>query len=399
MKRYIVAVVLIAAVGCDVNSTENREKENGVIFNKFFGQTNSAEWMTSLSHTSDGGYIISGSTGGIGFGQENALLMKIDRNGNYLWQRSFGVEGENEFSRKVIEVDDGYLFIGNTMTMGAGNSDMYLVKTDINGNLIWDRTYGSTAGEDGFDILKVHNGYMLLGNKKNTNTSESDFFVVRTDLDGNQLWAKNYGTDSDDIAHRMIILSDGSIILGGYTFGNADYIDIYLIKISSSGDKIWERNFDGPQTSGSSGDVLGNMKPTPDGGFIIAGTQGYIFGTGFSGLAWILKLTSDGNLTWNKTFGTVNNRDDAQGGGILVLEDGYLLAGTKLTPDEQTDYYLVRTDLSGNVLWEKTVDHSTSDKGVDIVARDNVFTFGGIGYESENWYQVYLLSFKNRPDL
>lgn len=397
MQKYIVAVLLITAIGCDVNNTDNRGGEDGVIFTKFYGQTNSAEWITSLSHTSDGGYIISGSTDGIGFGEQNALLMKIDRDGNFLWQKSFGVEGENESSRKVIEVEDGYLLVGNTVTMGAGNSDMYLIKTDKNGKLIWDKAYGSLAGEDGYDILKVHNGYLLLGNTRNSNAGDSDYFVVKTDMNGNQLWAKNYGTDSDDFPHRMIALSDGSIILGGYTFGNADYIDIYLIKISPSGDKIWERQFDGPQTGGSSGDFLGNMKPTPDGGFIIAGTQGYIFGTGFSGMAWILKLTNDGELTWDKTFGSVNNLNDAQGGGVVVLADGYLVAGTKLTPDEQTDYYLVRTDQAGNVLWEKSIDHSTSDKGVDIIVRDNVFTFGGIGYESENWYQVYLLSFRNSP--
>lgn len=397
MQKYIVAVLLITAIGCDVNNTDNRGGEDGVIFTKFYGQTNSAEWITSLSHTSDGGYIISGSTDGIGFGEQNALLMKIDRDGNFLWQKSFGVEGENESSRKVIEVEDGYLLVGNTVTMGAGNSDMYLIKTDKNGKLIWDKAYGSLAGEDGYDILKVHNGYLLLGNTRNSNAGDSDYFVVKTDMNGNQLWAKNYGTDSDDFPHRMIALSDGSIILGGYTFGNADYIDIYLIKISPSGDKIWERQFDGPQTGGSSGDFLGNMKPTPDGGFIIAGTQGYIFGTGFSGMAWILKLTNDGELTWDKTFGSVNNLNDAQGGGVVVLADGYLVAGTKLTPDEQTDYYLVRTDQAGNVIWEKSIDHSTSDKGVDIIVRDNVFTFGGIGYESENWYQVYLLSFRNSP--
>lgn len=397
MQKYIVAVLLITAIGCDVNNSDNRGGEDGVIFTKFYGQTNSAEWITSLSHTSDGGYIISGSTDGIGFGEQNALLMKIDRDGNFLWQKSFGVEGENESSRKVIEVEDGYLLVGNTVTMGAGNSDMYLIKTDKNGKLIWDKAYGSLAGEDGYDILKVHNGYLLLGNTRNSNAGDSDYFVVKTDMNGNQLWAKNYGTDSDDFPHRMIALSDGSIILGGYTFGNADYIDIYLIKISPSGDKIWERQFDGPQTGGSSGDFLGNMKPTPDGGFIIAGTQGYIFGTGFSGMAWILKLTNDGELTWDKTFGSVNNLNDAQGGGVVVLADGYLVAGTKLTPDEQTDYYLVRTDQAGNVIWEKSIDHSTSDKGVDIIVRDNVFTFGGIGYESENWYQVYLLSFRNSP--
>lgn len=392
-------MILITTISC--NGISNQEEiPDGIIFERLIGppSEHSQELFTSFSLLADGGYIITGSTGGIGFGQEDILLMKVTAAGNISWIKTFGVPEQFEMGRKVIVTEDGgYLVIGNTFSKGAGNSDMYLIKTDREGNLLWDKTYGTAGGEDGFDILATDNGYYLLGNMVDVQTTYNDFFLVRTDLQGNMQWNRKYGTDTEDIAETIIQLSDGSLVLGGYTRSGVDFVDIYLINVAGDGVMRWEKRFDGPETDLASGDVVGGMKPTPDGGLIVAGTQSVNALLGFSGRAWLIKLSGNGTMQWQRTFGELGGVD-ARGEAVEVLEDGYLMVGTKLRLQE-TDYYLVRTDLQGNLVWEHSLHHSSSDEGLDIVRSDqDIFTIGGNGYELDFAQQIYLMSFKNRPD-
>jgi len=285
-------------------------------WDRTFGGT-SYDCILSVQQTSDDGYILAGYTESYGAGGHDFWLVKTDSEGNKQWERTFGGT-EHDYARSVRQTSDGgYVLTGGTRSYGAGNLDFWLVKTDSKGNKEWDRTFGGTGLDWAHSVRQTSDGgYVLVG------CISHDFWLVKTDSEGNKEWDKTFGGDWDhvDDAYSVQQTYDGGYILAGGTkpYDDAVNWDFWLVKTDSEGNKEWDTTF-----GGVDGDGAHSVQQTSDGGYIIAGdTMSY--GAGGHDF-WLVKTDSEGNKEWDKTFGGVD--DDRTCSVQQTSDDGYILAG------------------------------------------------------------------------
>ncbi|MFZ8835176.1 MAG: T9SS type A sorting domain-containing protein [Candidatus Caldipriscus sp.] len=207
------------------------DANGNIIWSKTYGGTN-WDFAYSVQQTSDGGYIVAGKTNSFSGG--GVFLMKTDANGNIIWAKTY--EGTVAYSVQQTS-DGGYIVAGRTDSFGAGGSDIFLIKTDANGNISWAKTYGGTSSDWAYSVQQTSDGgYIVAGWTTSFGAGGSDFFLIKTDANGNVSWAKTYGGTDYDWAFAVQQTLDGEYILAGvtYSFG-ADSTDIFLIKTDANG--------------------------------------------------------------------------------------------------------------------------------------------------------------------
>ncbi len=164
-----------------------------------------------------------------------------------LWTKAFG--GTNEdYGRSVQETSDGgYIIAGYTKSFGAGSYDVYLIKTDANGDTTWTKTYGGSNIDQGYSVEQTSDGgYIIAGNSKSFGAGLDDVYLIKTDANGDTTWTKTYGGSNIDQGYSVEQTSDGGYIIAGYTksFGAGSY-DVYLIKTDANGDTTWTKTYGG----------------------------------------------------------------------------------------------------------------------------------------------------------
>ncbi|MDH5770169.1 MAG: hypothetical protein OEZ25_02620, partial [Candidatus Bathyarchaeota archaeon] len=264
-------------------------------WSKTYGGTND-EWAYSVVQSNDGGYAVAGYTLSYGAGGCDMWLVKTDATGNMQWSRAYGGTNDERAYSVVRTVDGGYALAGQTYSYGAGGSDFWLVKTDSNGNMQWSRTYGGTGPDYVRSVVQtVDGGYALAGSTLSFGLGAADIYLVKTDSSGNMQWNKRYGGDYWDRAYSVVQTGDGGYALAGYTESyGAGSDDFWLVKTDSSGNMQWSKTY-----GGTNGDSAYSLVQTGDGGYALAG-QTYSYGTG-NGDAWLVKTDASGNMQWSQT--------------------------------------------------------------------------------------------------
>jgi len=216
----------------------------------------------SIIQTSDGGYAIVGYTSSFGAGEEDTYLVKLDAKGNLQWTKTIG--GENwEAGHSLIQTSDGgYAIAGGTISFGVGEPDVYVVKLDANGNLQWTRTIGGKDADLGFSLIQTADGgYAIAGSTLSLGAREWDVYVVKLDANGNLQWTKTIGAKNEELSIPSLIqTSDGGYAIAGHTesFG-AGEADVYVVKLDKNGDACCAVS----QTSQvGSGGILGSPNPS-----------------------------------------------------------------------------------------------------------------------------------------
>jgi hypothetical protein len=231
-------------------------------WNRTFGGTGD-DFAFAVQQTSDGGYILAGATESYGAGDADFWLVKTDSNGCEQWNKTFG--GINSDSANSVHQtsDGGYIIAGTTYTYGAGAGDFWLIKTDSNGNKQWDKIFGGTSWEVAHSVqLTSDGGYILAGE------TAGDGWLVKSDPNGNMQWEKTFGGADWDIAHSVQQTTDGGYILAGSTksYDDDGAWDGWLVKSDPNGNQQWEKTFGGIDYG-----TVKSVRQTTDGGYILAG--------------------------------------------------------------------------------------------------------------------------------
>jgi len=361
----IVAVLLLLA--CLVGPAQAGAKFSAPAeeWNRTFGGSSSDRGY-SVAQTSDGGYIITGETYSYGAGEQDVWLIKTDPKGNKEWDKTFG-GSDNDRAYSVAQTPDGgYVLVGQTSV--AGYADVWLIKTDSEGNKEWDKTFGGKYTDYGCSVAQTSDmGYIITGLTDSYSVGMR-VWLIKTDSKGNEEWNKTFFDSS--CGYSVIQTSDEGYVIVGETYWKSYANDIWLIKTDSKGNEEWNKTFGGSDDDGGF-----SVTQTSDGGYIITGyTCSYgaggnehgwsigAYGAG-RGDVWLIKTDSKGNKEWDKTFG--GSGDDVGFSVTQTSDRGYIITGYTCSYGAG-DVWLIKTDSEGNKIWDKTFGGSAFDSGYSV---------------------------------
>ena len=359
-------------------------------WDKTFGGTG-YDRANSVQQTSDGGYIIAGDTNSYGAGSGDFWLVKTDSSGKKKWDKTFGGTGYDRAFSVQQTSDSGYIIAGGTDSYGTGSGSFWLVKTDSSGKKQWDKTFSGTGYYHANSVQQTSDGgYILAGGTWSYDMGFRDFWLVKTDSSGNKQWDKTFGGTVSGYARSVQQTSDGGYIIAGETTyaGSGDF---WLVKTDSSGKKQWDKTFGGTEY-----DSAKSVQQTSDGGYIIAGVTNS-YGAGSSDF-WLVKTDSSGNKQWNKTFG--GTEYDSAKSVQQTSDGGYIIAGvTNSYGAGSSDFWLVKTDSSGNKQWNKTFGGTEYDsaKSVQQTSDGGYITAGDTNSYGAGSGDFWLIKVKAEP--
>ncbi len=344
------------------------DEEGSLIWEKSYGGSHMDFGQSVVELSNGNGYIVVGSTqSSDGDVTENNFfiswwVLRLDLEGNIIWDKTLGGLGYNR-PHSVVQTNDGNIIIaglndmdGGDVSVNYGGADFWVVKMDIEGNLIWDKSFGGSGDDIVEKIIKTRDGDFLLVGTSNSmdgdisspqGMDDNDFWVVKMDMDGNLVWEKSYGGSGGgmygDWATAVVESSEGGFVVVGHssstngqvTGNHAGTEDFWVIKIDEEGSLIWEKSYGGFHT-----DMASAIVQTKDGSYIIAGHSASVDGDisshhgewpGFEDV-WVIKINGNGDLLWEKSLGGTGldfGRDIilSREGEIIILAETYSESG------------------------------------------------------------------------
>jgi S1-C subfamily serine protease len=207
------------------------DSSGSIVWNQTFGGEN-YDVGRSVQQTTDGGYIMTGYTSSFGDG-EDVYLVKTDDSGNMVWSKTFGGAASDTGYSVQQTIDGGYIIAGRTLSFNAGNGDVYLIKTDDSGNMVWSQTFGDTNDDYGSSVQQtIDGGYIIAGYTYSFTTEDGDVYLIKTDASGNMVWSQTFGGENYDASNSVQQTTDGGyIIVGDITSLGDEFGDVYLVMV------------------------------------------------------------------------------------------------------------------------------------------------------------------------
>ena len=359
----------------------------------YYGGTGD-ETANCLLNTDDGGYVTAGYTtswGMIG----DFYIVKTDSGGLLEWEKWYGSDYLDE-ARGIVKVgDQGYAVFGTSNLYGFGDSNLFLVRLDLQGDTLWTRSIDTGENEIGNSIAATADGgFLLTGESDSYGVAMSDVLLVRVDSWGDTLWTKNIGREdfSDEMGNDAVITADGGCaVLGNTTLAGNDSLFIWLLRTDEYGDTLWTKLFAIDQfNSGQS------IELTEDGGFLICGNTQQQYGG--SSQVLFIKTDSNGEIVFSEAY---DINQSAKGYSVSIFADGnYLIAGeTYISNVTNNDALLMKVDDTGDILWTQTVGVFGNENATDALVFDNGdYTFTGTSSLGQYGYNdVWMVHLTDRP--
>ncbi|MDQ1260881.1 MAG: hypothetical protein QG575_62 [Euryarchaeota archaeon] len=338
----------------------------------------------AVLQNSDGGYTMTGHTSSYGAGGMDIWMIRTDAAGNVIWSRTFGGK-DDEFATCVQRTsDDGYIMIGITSSYGLGGRDLWMVKTDALGNRQWDKTFGGAWDDGGISVRQTRDGgYIATG--ATGSFGPSSVWLIKTDASGDEEWNKTLDFEGD-----VGQMSTGSSVQqtddGGYIVaGDSSKESVLMVKTDALGNKQWVKIFGGLAVDGANVNANSRVLQTSDGGYII---DSYTSQSGAGRMdLWLIRTDAAGNAIWSKAYG---GKGDDFGTTIQQTSDGgYIIAGqTSSHGAGGTDLWLIKIDAAGNEIWSRTYGgkgddfgtavQQTTDGGYIMTGRTSSYGAGGM---------------------
>ncbi|MCW3999284.1 MAG: right-handed parallel beta-helix repeat-containing protein [Candidatus Bathyarchaeota archaeon] len=283
-----------------------------------YGTTGSDVFMSGIK-TSDGGYAFVGST--VVSSSSDVWLVKTDLSGKVQWNKTYGGSG-SECGNSIIQLPDGSFVIAGYTSSYSGTNDMYLLRTNSTGHLQNFNVFGGNGTDTANSVIVDYDGNFLLAGSTTSYGGGTKAFLVKTNYTCSPIWTKTYGFSSADIANCVIQSNNGYYVLAGQT-NNGTSNDFSLILIDYNGNMVYFRSYGSQNTP----ETAYNLIQTSDGGYLLSGTRGVLFN---SSVAYIVRLNSNFDTTWETTYGTpyygigfsareTSSNEFVVGGGIAAL--------------------------------------------------------------------------------
>ncbi len=311
----------------------------------FYGG-NGWDWGTAVAAIPGGGYAVSGSTDSWGVGKNTLYVVQTDSTGKVLWSKIFGGAGEDNAEAMALTADDN-LIIGGVTSSFSGSYDFYLIKVTLQGNLLWEKSIGGSDFDWGTDLAVLNDGYAMCGYTiPGGGLDGGNFMLVRTDLNGNVLWTKTYESPDREWPFALTATSDGGFLLAGYVhYDGTTNVDMYAIKTDDTGGVEWENAY-----GGTGDDKVFAATECAGGGYVLAGST-RSFGLSNQEMDYVVKIDAGGTLVWDEYFG---NGGNMRAQDILENPDGtFMLTGN--TSDVGTGTGMAKIDAAGNLLWNENI--------------------------------------------
>jgi hypothetical protein len=400
--------------------TNNIIAQPTIEWQKCFGGSYN-ELASSIIKTYDGGYIISGTTYSVGGdvsgghvagnGNPDYWVVKLTDIGNLEWEIALGGTNSERAYSIIQTLDSSYIVVGNSDSYngdvtgyhggpGGGGGDVWIVKLTNSGLIDWQKCLGGTLPDVAYSIQPtIDGGFIIAGSSQSNdgdvtgNHNGSDYWIVKLTNDGIISWQKTFGGSNTDFAHSIQQTIDGGYIVAGYSdsndgdvTGNNGSGDYWIVKLTFDGNISWQKSL-----GGSNGDFAQSIQQTVDGGYIVAGysysNDGDVSSNNGGSDYWVVKLSNTGIIEWQRSLG--GTIDDEAYSINQTLDLGFIVAGRAAFTNNQGgfDAWIVKLDSLGNIGWEKS--------------------FGGIALDeirslqltSDGGYIVAAKSFSNNGDV
>ncbi|NMH86938.1 hypothetical protein HHX25_05435 [Flavivirga sp. Y03] len=408
-SKIILAVGIALFCSCSKNDDASNEIPEGekkeIDFVKTIGGAKN-ESAQSIIKTSDGGYAILGYVQSADGDVTNKLnesfdywILKYGQNNTLQWQKSYGGSDDDRGQDIIQTSDNGFAILGYSksndgdVTQNNGFNDFWISKLDTSGAILWEKSFGFSGADNGISIIQTNDdGYLLTGvldvtasngqgNSKllpSKKHAGGDYWAVKLNASGEKQWSKFFGGTFTDTPYDVIQTEDSGYIIVGSSdsndvdiTGNKGSYDFWVVKISETGNLIWEKSFGGSET-----DEARAITKSTDGNYIIIGDtrSNDLDVSNNNGAAdlWIIKISPTGNLIWEKTFG--GSSFDAGRSISKTQDNGFIISGSSRSSNGdlsnnngQNDAWVLKIDANANLKWQKTVGGSDIDFAYDAV--------------------------------
>lgn len=316
-------------------------------FEKNYGGAGS-EYGYAIESLNDGGYVMAGSTNTYGYGGNDVYIVRTNSSGKMLWSRVVGGPGDDIAYSVTRGAGDDIIVAGKTNSFGAGSYDVYLIKLGKNGDIKWTKTIGGAGNDYARGIINNNNNYYMAGGTTSYGAGGSDVYFVKTDTSGNVITSKAIGFSGDEYANSIDKTYNGNYVMAGRT-GSFGTNYIFAVKTNNAGDTIWTKSlYAGTFSGASTGVTAYSIKEINDQSYIVTG-----FGHNLSsyGNMFHAKISSNGNTTYMKFSSLLS---DAGLGVSKSYDGGYFIA------DNYCNYgcrmRMIKFDANGTELWNKNFE-------------------------------------------
>ena len=393
MKKCISLIILFwyicsaGALSIDSNNQPNVEWERIQGGSEF-------DACYCVQETDDGGFVFAGGSYSFGPGQSDLWIIKTDSNGNTLWNKTYGGPANESCYCIQKTNDDCFVVTGKTKTSEPNNYDALLLKIDSEGNELWSVTYGGEEFDAGWWVEPTNDeGFILVGVTESKGNGNGDIWVVKTNENGEIIWEQTYGGALLDEAEEILVLeNDRYIIVGSTESFCSNGKDIIVLCIDNDGSQIWQKTY-----GGKAYDEGWSIELIDENTYYILGRTSS-FGSGGQDF-WLLKINEEGEVLLNRTFGKIGL--DQVRRIKKANQDTYLISGcTQSDIDDDIDFWLISIDEKGLVKW----DTIFGDQDVDICydtkqTSDLGYILTGMTYNNQNQgdsFIIKLSSYENQ---
>jgi hypothetical protein len=305
------------------------------------------EVATSVLELEDGGFLLVGYEYDNWDSEWDAIIIRVGANGHQIWRRSSDRPG-NDYAWAVRRANENRFVVVGTRTTDNGDAAGYMECIDGDGEKLWLRTYGGSKNEVLWaEKQTTDGGFILVGQTDSEGAGGLDFFIVRTDSEGHELWSRAFGGPATDRAFGVDLSQDGGALIAGFQGENPEAMNILLLRIDAKGNELWRRTLAGDRF-----DVAHNVVRVADGGFVITGyTSSFSPGDqdGF-----LMRLSDEGRMLWMKLYG--DDKDDRVLHSAMMPDGGFVFVGySKPVEGQIWDMVIRRVDPQGELLWSHSV--------------------------------------------